>query len=95
MDRTRGGDATACVQAAEIVREYGPFSDTQNVGGVTFDGTDVWFAAGDALRAFDPSSGQAVRAIDIGSDAGTAFDGRYSISSPLITFKRWIRRPER
>ena len=44
---------------------------------MTFDGTHVWFAAGDALRAFDPSSGQAVRAIDVASDAGTAFDGRY------------------
>ena len=77
MDRTRSGDATTGVQAAEIVREYGPFQDAPNVAGVTFDGTHVWFAAGDALRAFDPSSGQAVRAIDVASDAGTAFDGRY------------------
>jgi glutamine cyclotransferase len=77
MDRTRGGDATTDVQAAEIVREYGPFADAARVNGVTFDGTHVWFAAGDALRAFDPSSGQAVRAIDVASDAGTAFDGRH------------------
>jgi glutamine cyclotransferase len=77
MDRTRGGDATTGVQAAEIVREYGPFSDAPHVHGVTFDGTHVWFAAGDALRAFDPSSGRAVRAIEVASDAGTAFDGRY------------------
>jgi hypothetical protein len=27
------------------------------VGGVTFDGTNVWFAAGDRLVAFDPESG--------------------------------------
>jgi len=77
MDRTSGGDATTDIQAAEIVREYGPFSDAPNVAGVTFDGTHVWFAAGDALRAFDPSSGQPVRAIEVASDAGTAFDGRY------------------
>jgi hypothetical protein len=78
MDQTRGRDATTTgVQSAEIVREYGPFSDAPDVHGVTFDGTHVWFAAGDALRAFDPSSGQAVRAIDVASDAGTAFDGRY------------------
>jgi glutamine cyclotransferase len=77
MDRTIDGDATADMQAAEIVREYGPFSDAPRVGGVTFDGTHVWFAAGEALRAFDPASGQAVRAIDVASDAGTAFDGRY------------------
>lgn len=24
---------------AEIVREYGPFADADNVGGVTYDGT--------------------------------------------------------
>ena len=77
MDRTRDSDATSGAQAAEIVREYGPFSDAPNVAGVTFDGTHVWFAAGGALRAFDPSSGQAVRTIDLAADAGTAFDGRY------------------
>jgi glutamine cyclotransferase len=77
MDRTRGGDATTGVQAAEIVREYGPFSDAPNVGGVTFDGTHVWFAAGDALRAFDPASGKTLRSIDVAAHAGTAFDGQH------------------
>ena len=77
MDRPRESDATTSVQAAEIVREYGPFSDAPRVAGVTFDGTHVWFAAGDALRAFDPSSGEAMRAISVAADAGTAFDGRY------------------
>ena len=77
MDRKRSSDATTAVQRAEIVREYGPFADAPNVHGVTFDGTHVWFATGDRLRAFDPGSGQAVRAIDVASDAGTAFDGRY------------------
>ena len=65
------------MQAAEIVREYGPFPDAPRVAGVTFDGTHVWFATGDALRAFDPSSGRDVRAIPVASDAGTAFDGQY------------------
>ena len=77
MDRTRDSDATSGAQAAEIVREYGPFSDAPNVAGVTFDGTHVWFAAGDALRAFDPSSGQAVRTIDLAANTDTAFDERY------------------
>jgi hypothetical protein len=77
MGRTRGRDATTSVQAAEIVRECRPFSDAPHVHGVTFDGTHVCCAAGDALRAFDPSSGRTVRAIDVASDAGTAFDGRY------------------
>jgi glutamine cyclotransferase len=77
MDRAREGDAATGVQAAEIVREYGPFSGAPNVHGVTFDGNHIWFAAGDTLRAIDPSSGQAVRAIDVAADAGTAFDGRH------------------
>jgi len=77
MEKTRGDDATTGVQEAEIIREYGPFSDAPRVNGVTFDGTYVWFATGDTLRAFDPSSGQPVRAIEVASDAGTAFDGRY------------------
>jgi glutamine cyclotransferase len=75
MVRKRSGDATT--HAAEIVREYGPFSDATKVGGVTFDGKHVWFAAGGALRAFDPSSGRAVRAIHVAADAGTAFDGTH------------------
>ena len=77
MDRTRDGNATTSAQAAEIVREYGPFSDVPRVAGVTFDGTHVWFAAGDTLRALDPSSGETTRSLDVASDAGTAFDGRF------------------
>src|SRR3982750_326282 len=38
---------------AEIVREYGPFEGVSSVGGVTYDGTTVWYAAGDRLAAFD------------------------------------------
>jgi glutamine cyclotransferase len=77
MARKSVGKATSGAQSAEIVREYGPFPDAARVGGVTFDGIHVWFAAGDALRAFDPSSGRPARAIDVAADAGTAFDGRY------------------
>ena len=61
---------------AEIVREYGPFP-AANVGGVTYDGENVWFAAGDKLIAFDPESGETQRSIDVAAHAGTAFDGRY------------------
>ncbi|MBA3671000.1 MAG: PQQ-binding-like beta-propeller repeat protein [Gemmatimonadaceae bacterium] len=63
--------------AAEIVREYGPFSGVDNVGGVTFDGHDVWFAAGEKLNAFDPASGELLRSIDVCAHAGTAFDGKH------------------
>lgn len=62
---------------AEILREYGPFPDTTNVGGVTYDGQQVWFAAGGRLQAFDPANGKPTRAIEIAAQAGTAFDGRY------------------
>jgi glutamine cyclotransferase len=61
---------------AEIIREYGPFPGADRVGGVTFDGRQVWFASGDKLNALDPESGKIVRAIDVAAHAGTAFDGR-------------------
>lgn len=62
---------------AEIIREYGPFPRATNVGGVTYDGQSVWFAAGDAMRAFDPATGVEQRAIDVPAHAGTAFDGEF------------------
>lgn len=62
---------------AEIIREYGPFPRATNVGGVTYDGQSVWFAAGDAVRAFDPETGEERPAIDVPAHAGTAFDGEY------------------
>src|SRR5689334_15087185 len=64
-------------QAAEIVREYGPFPDVDNVGGVTYDGRQVWIAAGDKLNAVDPDSGKTLRSLDVAAHAGTAFDGRH------------------
>jgi glutamine cyclotransferase len=63
--------------AATVMREYGPFPDVTHVHGVSFDGTNVWIAAGDTLNAVDPESGRTVRAIDVPAYAGTAFDGRY------------------
>jgi glutamine cyclotransferase len=62
---------------AKIIREYGPFPGTERVNGVTYDGRQVWFASGDKLNAFDPSSGQPLRSIDVPAHAGTAFDGRH------------------
>jgi glutamine cyclotransferase len=64
-------------RAAEIVREYGPFPGVEQVGGVTYDGRQVWFASGDKLNALDPASGKTVRAIDVAAHAGTAFDGQH------------------
>src|SRR6266700_148735 len=63
--------------AAEIVREYGPFPGIDRVGGVTYDGQNVWFASGDKLNAFDPASGKQLRAIEVAAHAGTAFDGKH------------------
>jgi outer membrane protein assembly factor BamB len=64
-------------RAAEILCEYGPFPDVDQVAGVTFDGQYVWFAAGDRLNAFDPVSGQTLRSFEIAAHAGTAFDGQH------------------
>jgi glutamine cyclotransferase len=62
---------------AEILREYGPFPGISQVAGVTYDGQNVWFAAGNTLNALDPASGKIVRSIDVAADAGTAFDGQH------------------
>jgi outer membrane protein assembly factor BamB len=62
---------------AEIVREYGPFPGVEKVHGVTFNGHNVWFAAGPKLHAFDPATGKTVRSIELPGDAGTAFDGKH------------------
>jgi len=62
---------------AKVLREYGPFPRANNVGGVTYDGQSVWFAAGDSVRAFDPATGEELGAIDVPAHAGTAFDGEF------------------
>jgi glutamine cyclotransferase len=71
---------------AEILREYGPFPDVDNVSGVTYDGRQVWFGAGDKVIAFDPANGKTVRSIDVAAHAGTAFDGKhlYQIAEKVI-----------
>jgi glutamine cyclotransferase len=62
---------------ADVVREYGPFTDADTVHGVTYDGQNVWFASGDKLNALDPANGKTVRSIDVAAHAGTAFDGKH------------------
>lgn len=61
---------------AEIIREYGPFPGG-DVGGVSFDGDRVWFAAGGRINTLDPDSGEIVGGVDVPADAGTAFDGTH------------------
>jgi glutamine cyclotransferase len=63
--------------ATEVVREYGPFPGIDEINGVTFDGSQVWFARGESLVALDPESGKINREIAVAADAGTAYDGRY------------------
>jgi glutamine cyclotransferase len=62
---------------AEIIHEYGPFPGIDSVGGVTYDGRQIWFAGGDKLVALDPASGEMCRTIDVPAHAGTAFDGQH------------------
>src|SRR5215471_18640567 len=62
--------------AAEILREYS-FPGIEHVHGVSYDGQQVWFAAGETLKSFDPTSGKALRSLDVAAHAGTAFDGRH------------------
>ena len=63
--------------AAEILKEFGPFEGSARVNGLTYDGRNVWCAAGDRLNAVDPESGRVLRSIDAASHAGTAFDGQH------------------
>src|SRR5262249_42973211 len=62
---------------AKILREYGPFPGVDQVGGVSFDGDNIWAAVGDKLSAIDPDSGATVRSLDVAAHAGTAFDGKH------------------
>ena len=62
---------------AKLVREYGPLPGVKNVGGVTYDGEQVWVATGTALQALDPKSGMTLRSLDVPAHAGTAFDGEH------------------
>ena len=78
---------------AEILREYGPFSGIPQVHGVTYDGQNVWFAAGDTLNALDPASGKMLRSIDVTADAGTAFDGQHLYQLAKIGSRKSIGRP--
>lgn len=64
-------------QQAEITREYGPFPGVTQVGGVSYDGKLVWFAAGHSLQAMDPTTGKPARKVDVAAHAGTAFDGKH------------------
>ena len=67
----------APLQAAEVVREYGPFGGDGRVHGVSHDGRNVWAATGTRLVAFDPANGEPVRSWERACDAGTAFDGTH------------------
>ncbi|MGD8379761.1 MAG: glutamine cyclotransferase [Gammaproteobacteria bacterium] len=62
---------------ANIVREYGPFPGVETVGGVAFDGHQVWLATGESLAALNPDSGSVDRSLPLAAHAGTAFDGRH------------------
>src|ERR1700757_1153249 len=75
---------------ADIVREYGPFPEAEQIHGVSFDGAHVWFASGNGLNVFDPDSGKRLRTLDVAGHAGTA--SRRSIRKPGACSDR-SRRP--
>lgn len=61
---------------ANIVREY-DFPGVSDVHGVSYDGSSIWVATGDALNAVDPDTGNTVRVLSVQAQAGTAFDGKH------------------
>ena len=44
---------------------------------MSYDGTNIWIATGDTMKAVDPELGTIARSLDIPAHAGTAFDGKY------------------
>ena len=64
-------------RTAEILREFGPCPEVDDVHGVGFDGRCVWFASGDRVNALDPDSGEIVGALEVPAHAGTTFDGTH------------------
>ena len=71
---------------AEVLSEYGPFPSVDAVHGVSFDGQNIWFAAGDKINAVNPETGTITGTLAIQADAGTAFDGThlYQIAEAVI-----------
>jgi streptogramin lyase len=63
--------------SATILREYGPFPGVSQIGGVSYDGANIWIAAGDSLNAINAESGETARKFDLPAHAGTAFDSRH------------------
>ncbi len=61
---------------AQLESEFGPYAD-KPCNGVAHDGTHLWVASGQELRALDPTGGEVVRTLPIAADAGTAFDGTH------------------
>src|SRR3954469_11656812 len=74
---TATAKSRAAARPAEIVREYGPFPDTKQVAGVTYDGKRMWAATGAKLLAIEPQTGAVTGALECMCDAGTAFDGKH------------------
>lgn len=72
--------------SAQVVREFGPLPGVTNVGGITFDGKNVWAAVGSEMAALDPETGNVQRTLKVPAHAGTAFDGKhlYQISESRI-----------
>lgn len=64
-------------KTAEVTREYGPFPGVEKIHGVSYDGSHVWFGAGDSLQSLDPQNGKPQRKLDVAAHAGTAFDGKH------------------
>jgi glutamine cyclotransferase len=62
---------------AEILSEFGPFPGIEQIGGVTYDGRQIWFAGGGKLVSIDPASGKMLDSLDVPAKAGTAFDGQH------------------
>src|SRR5436309_2023132 len=89
--------------SAEIVREYGPFPDTTNVGGVTYEGQlwhGTWEGDESDVRRIDPHTGVVLEQLDMPAGAGVSgldSDGgeRFFCGGGKSGKVRIVRRPGR
>ena len=77
MTTTRKTKTKSKAGQVEVLKEYGPYPGINHIHGVTYDGENVWFAAGEGLVAVNPKNGKQVRKLDVIAEAGTAYDGKY------------------
>ena len=78
------------MKTAEIEREYGPSPGSTHLHSVTYDGHDVWSAAGDKLQAFDPENGKPTKSIQCKERRRGLEFTLQSVRSFRVRYPHWL-----